>query len=597
MFSFVVFDADGVDARNFPPRHAHLVGTDDVPFQGDVTFEGSLVRCSIAQPQSAGLVLQFQVGKPEIDGQPVPSLPPVGGGGGGNGVAPAGVAGANGGLGLLTIQTCLLPVRKRPYLLSMELARHRIMLFLNKLEDWGLTDLPPETPVMQQFEHARTAFTQALVAQREVTGDGAAAETHGGFSVAADRQSSRAIALAVNAGEGLTLINADRQLKARLSGKAHSEAAAHLARITPETPPAGSPILIPGAGTVVLPGIPQIGAAISPGQFSEPMQRAAQAACDFVVMPMRWIDMEPSEGKYQFAATDRWIEWAIRTAKLPVVAGPLIDFRAHAVPDWLYIWENDYETLRDLVFEHVQAVVTRYRRTVQRWVVASGLHINTNFKISFEQIMDLTRMCVLLVRKLHPTAKIVLEVDQPWGEYHAYNRRSIPPYLYAEAVMQSQLAIDGIGLRVQMGDARPGAATRDLMAISAMMDRFAALEKPLHLSIGAPSATITPTPFRPRVGASAEDAYEPGYWRHQWSEGSQADWMTHVMTIAASKPGVASICWQELADFPAQVDASEMPGGGLLTAAGQPKAGLARLGLLRQCLKEGRSPLAPAARG
>jgi tripartite-type tricarboxylate transporter receptor subunit TctC len=42
-------------------------------------------------------------------------------------------------------------------------------------------------------------------------------------------------------------------------------------------------------------------------------------------MPMRWIDMEPAEGKYDFSATDRWIEWAVRAAKLPVVGGPLIE--------------------------------------------------------------------------------------------------------------------------------------------------------------------------------------------------------------------------------------------------------------------------------
>ena len=130
-------------------------------------------------------------------------------------------------------------------------------------------------------------------------------------------------------------------------------------------------------------------------------------------------------------------------------------------------------------------------------------------KISFEQIVDLTRMTIMLVRKLHPAGKIVLEIDQPWGEYHAFNRRSIPPYLYGEAVMQAQLHVDAIGVRAQMGDARPGASTRDLMTFSAMLDRFSALERPIHLTLGAPSAAVPMTPFRPRVGAAAEDSRRP----------------------------------------------------------------------------------------
>lgn len=568
MLSFVVFDSDGVDTRHFPPRHAHLVGPDEIPVQGDISFEPGLVECEKTVQQTAGLAVQFQVGKPE-----------------GAGIPPS----AN-GLGLLTVQTCLLPDREEPYLLTIELVRHRIMFFLNKLEDWGLFDLPADNPAMQQFERARAGFTEALVAQR---GDSNGPDApRMGFSQGADKLAGNALALAINAGEGLALINADRQIKLRLSGKGYTDAAAHLARLTPETPPPGAPILVPGAGEVVLSGPPQIGCAISPAQFGDPLHKAVMATCDFVTMPMRWVDMEPNEGKYSFQSTDRWIEWAVRSARLPVVGGPLIDFRPQCVPEWLFIWENDYETLRDLVFEHVQAVVTRYRRTITKWTVASGLHVNTNFKISFEQIMDLTRMCVLLTKKLHPAAKIQLEIAQPWGEYHASNRRSIPPYLYAEAAVTAGLSIDAIGLRLQMGHAEPGYATRDMMALSAVLDKFAQLEKPIVVSaIGAPSAPITPTPFRPRAGAEAEDPYEPGFWRTPWSEQVQAEWMTQALSICCSKPYVQSVCWQELADAPPNITGAEMPHGGLVNPGGAPKPALVRLAQIRAAIKEGKSPL------
>lgn len=574
MQSFVVFDTEEIDARHFPPRHAYLVGPDETPVQGEIVFREGVVDATKFVQATVGLCVQMAVRLPSSNGG----------------------EGQGADLGVLCVQTCLLPDRTQPYLLTIELARRQIMMVLNKMEDWGLFDLSAQTPSFEQFERARQMFTRALVAQK---GDGHE-PTREGFCAKADALAGDALALSLSAGEGLTLINAERQLKQRLSGEGYEAAVAHLARLTPERPPAGAPIVVPGAGHCVLSEAPAIGCAVSPVQFTEAQQKAVLATCDFVTMPMRWIDMEPTEGRYNFGATDRWIEWAIRTAKLPVVGGPLVDFRPQCAPDWLFIWENDYETLRDLVYEHVQAVVTRYRRTVSRWTVASGLHVNTNFKISFEQIIDLTKMCVQIVRRLHPAAKVVLEVAQPWGEYHALNRRSIPPFVYAEAVVQVGAAslashVDAIGLRMQMGNAEPGNATRDLMAFSAALDRYANLEKPIAITaLGAPSSMITPKPYRPRAGAEPTDPYEPGFWRQPWSEAQQAEWLAQVMTIAASKPYVQSICWQELSDGPGGLG-PEMPSGGLMHAGGAAKPSLVRLAQFRKAIKEGRWPLNPAS--
>jgi hypothetical protein len=86
---------------------------------------------------------------------------------------------------------------------------------------------------------------------------------------------------------------------------------------------------------------------------------------DFVTMPMRWQDMEPKEGKYnvhEHRPVDR-VGGARR--EVAGLCGPAGGFPPPCTPDWLYIWENDYETLRDLVVEHMQSIVTRYRRTIR----------------------------------------------------------------------------------------------------------------------------------------------------------------------------------------------------------------------------------------
>lgn len=571
MLNFVVFEADAITAGNFPPRHAYLTGPDDLPLQGELVFEPNLIACKADAQHSIALHVQVEIGKAELgEGATI-------------------TTGESAGLGLLTIPTCLLPRRLEPYLLMIELARHRIMLFLNKLEDWGLVDLPADHPVIREFEQARHAFTSALVAQRDIAGD----DNPGGFCPKAGKLAAQTLALAIDAGEGLTLIQADKQIKERLGGKSYASAVAHYQRLTQEKVQPGAPVVVTAQGGATLPGPPLVGCAISPASCTEPQQKAALNLCDFITMPVRWVDMEPVEGKYAFTNTDRWIEWAVRVAKLPIHAGPLVDFRPSCVPEWLYIWENDYETLRDIVVEHVQAIVTRYRRTITRWTVASGLAVNTNFKVSFEQIMDLTRITVLLVKKLHPQAKIQLEVAQPWGEYHAANRRSIPPLLYAEAVLQSNLPIDAIGLRLQMGHAEPGLSSRDLMSLSAVLDRYAMFDKPVAVSaLGAPSQPIPAQRFRPRAGSDTDSSmHEPGYWRKPWSDQQQADWLTAAMSICCSKPYVHSVCWQELMDPVDAAKSPEMPHGGLLLPSGQAKIAAARMMQLRSALREGRSPL------
>ncbi|MCC6428472.1 MAG: endo-1,4-beta-xylanase [Phycisphaerales bacterium] len=569
MLSFAAFD-NNTASSPWSGRHAHLFGPDDLPLPGNVRFDDGLLTCEKPGSEAAGLCIQIV-----LDGPP----------------ARDSTAGAPAGLGMLTLKTCLLPERPVPYLLMLELARHQIMLFLNKLEDWGLFDLPADDPIMLDFERARQAFTGALIAQR--AGPKTHTPTaHHGFSSDADRLAHVALSLAVDAGERLALVNADRSLAGRVSGQTYANAVNRVSAITQEPPKPLAPAIVPGSGMAIVPGVPSIGCSVSPAQFSEPLQRVVAASCDFVCMPMRWKDLEPQEGKYSFAGTDRWIEWAVRQARLPVWAGPVIDLRAGCIPEWLYIWENDYDTLRELIFEHVQSVITRYRRTVARWTIVSGLNVNTNFKLGFDQIIDLTRLCVMLVRKLHPAGKVQVEIAQPFGEYHAINRRSVPPLLFADAIGQVGMHIDAIGLRLQFGQPVSGQSVRDLASLSAMLDRYAALEKPIAITaLGAPSAPIPPpanppTESPPLPGSPTLHTPDGGWWRRPWSDPAQADWLLRVMQVCLSKPYVISACWQELVDAP---NSPEMRSGGLFSATGALKPAGLRLSQIRQVIKEGRS--------
>lgn len=555
MFSFVVFHGD-TPGPAFGLRNAYMVGPDGIGIGTEVTQgDDGVIWCDPAERASAGLSLQVPLRdieqlKASEEGQvPLPKL------------------------GDLSLRTCLLPARERPYLLSLELARHRIMFFLNKLEDWALFDLPADDPIMQQFEQARLTFTRALVAE----GSGGGGGPSGGHTVEADRLAWRALVLAIDAGEQLAVRDAARDMPPRLDGSGYAEAVEAYVHASGDRPPANVPIIVQNSLGVTLPGRPVIGCSVSPARSSEALQRFVASSCDFLHLPMRWIDMEPQEGAYSFANTDRWIEWAVRKAKLPVFAGPVIDFRTEDAPDWIYIWENDYETLRELVYEHVKSIVTRYRRTVSRWTVASGLHVNSNFRMSYEQILDLTRLCVLLVKKLQPSAKVQIEIDEIWGEHYAVSRQSIPPVLYADTVCQAGIPVDAFAVRLTMGMPRRGCAARDLMEISSILDRYAALERPIMVTAcGVPSTT--------RTVPEGTDFAEPGYWRAPWSEQMQSAWLANVASVVLAKPFVHGMCWAELADPP-----GAEAGLGLVKDTAAAKPAMDRFAGIRRSLAAGQS--------
>jgi endo-1,4-beta-xylanase len=164
----------------------------------------------------------------------------------------------------------------------------------------------------------------------------------------------------------------------------------------------------------------------------------------------------------------------------------------------------------------------------------------------------------------------VLDLTQPWGEYFARNQRTAPPLLYAEMAAQSGISFDAFGLQVVFGMDSEGFHLRDLLQISALIDRFGNLGRPLHITaVAVPSH---------HAGADPAD--------RGWSERAQANWLADFCHIALSKPYVESVCLQSLVDG----QGSGIPAGGVLRRDLAPKLAFKRLAELRQMLVGGGGP-------
>jgi len=420
--------------------------------------------------------------------------------------------------GTFMLSTVRLPERKAPYNLMVELARAQLFKIIQKREDWGLFDFADAEELNDSFDKIRKDFIGALHASdpSEAAGIGA-----------------RTLSDAITLGEKMALFHADIFLKRR---KASGQAANRTS----------------------------FGTAVDLSATNKPYNTRLQEVADFFHIPMAWKSIEPKEQVYDFKQTDKWIDFAAR-AQRPVHAGPLLSFGNLNLPERLYIWEHDYEALRDLVYEYIQNVVTHYEGKVQVWNVVSGIHGNNTFNLSFDQLMELTRMSCLLVKKLAPNSKVMIELVMPWGEYYARNQRSIPPLMYADMAVQSGVKFDSFGVQILMGVPRDGHFVRDLLQISAMLDEFVAFGKSVHVSTcQVPSNTVV----------DPDDAWEgkapiteAGKWHAPWSPRLQAEWLQAFYRIGISKPFVESVCWGDLADRGEQ----SIPHGGLCSHAMEPK--------------------------
>lgn len=432
-----------------------------------------------------------------------------------------------GAIGCYQLETTRLQQRDKPYNLNVELARFRLMRIMQKQEDWNLFDFPRADKFSQKFSEAQNMLAEALGKM----------DTPGEAALMADK----ALAASIDLSEQLAQFHGELLLGRR---RVTNGFVRHI-----------------------------FGCRVEPSITNEKYKEAVAANFDYCVLPMSWKQLQPQENTFVTEALDDWIDTLSRK-RVPTIAGPLIRLDASGAPDWMAIWEHDFDMLREMTFEFLQKVVTRYRKPIAAWNVVGGMETNAAFNLTFEQIIELTRLLVSQVKNLIPTARTLITISNPFGEYHAKPKASVPPMLYAEMVAQSGINFEAFALEMEIGAPTPGNFTRDLFQLSSMLDRFSTLGRPVFITaIGVPG----------RYDADFEGGPNPaaaGRWHKPWDPQLQADWMEAIYNMAMSKPYVESIAWSNLADIQ-----PSLPGGGLLDDLLRPKPSFQRLQQLRERYK------------
>lgn len=418
------------------------------------------------------------------------------------------------GVGQTMAETVRVPERKNPYILTLELTRSRLLRIHQKVEEWGLLEQAEAQPALKKVDAARDLLIRAL----QAASPGESAEI-----------GHEALVAAVSASEELARIHAGILAQRRRT--------------------AGTAKRVFGCGVAL-------------DKTAEGYRKALAAGFDFVCLPVLWRDVEPTEQNFNWKPLDSWVEWLSKN-RIPIKGSALVSFTEANVPDWLYIWEHDFETIRDLTFEHVKRVIGRYASYISVWDVVDGIHAQSTFTFSFEQLMELSRMATAAAKQVAPKCTSVVNVRGPWGEFYAANQRTIPPTLYADMILQNGLNFDALGVQFSFGE---GAMTaRDMFQVSSILDTYGKFGKPLHLSaVCAPSA--------------ADPSGSAGGWHGGWTDESQAAWLREFATIALSKPFVDKIAWHRLCDS----DTLATPATGLLRADLTPKPAMKEMAKLKQ---------------
>lgn len=412
--------------------------------------------------------------------------------------------------GKILLQTTRLPERNAPYNLNVELARGRLLRISQKSEDWGLNDQAFTERHHELIDTAMDNFVSALCQL--------------GQDEQASMKADESLIWGMRAGEELSLAHAKLFLDRRNSTKGIS---GH----------SFSCCLDPS------------------GINNRKYLKYIKDNFSFVTLPVSWRQIETKEQDRNFELLDEWINWLGRN-RIAVRVGPLVNFTPSAVPDWLYIWENDFEQIREMAYDYITDVVSRYAKSVHAWNVVSGLNVENCFKFSFEQLIEMSRSCVLAARHGAPRSVLSIEIAEPWGDYYAYNQRAIPPLIYIDMVCQSGASFNSLDVKLRFGRGGGGMQTRDMLELSCLLDRISVFGKGMNLTgVQVPSETDK-RDNNGRIG-------DAGFWHGPWSEQIQADWLEQVYQIALSKPLIESVVWQDLVDCG---DESVLQNGGLLKA-------------------------------
>lgn len=425
------------------------------------------------------------------------------------------------GFGRLALSTATLLEREEPYALPLELARGKVAQVRNQLSEWEIQGLESSPELRQKLHEATQLFSRALSCQADLA--------------RSQRVAEASLQRAVEAAQLLTDCYREQALAVR------HRAAERL------------PTLL-GA---------HLGSSLPDDFTTEQCRTAFNAAC----VPLVWREIQPEEGRFDWSVSDKQMAWC-RAKDLTVAAGPLLLLDDYNLPDWLHMYQGEFDTILEFASRFVELVVRRYRGSVSLWIGAGRINTADVLSLSEEEKVRLVARGVDVVHALDADRELLLSFDQPWGEYLTERMNDLPPLHFADALVRAGLGVSGLMLELNLGYVPAGSVPRDALEVSRLLDYWSCLGTPLYVAVTVPSAA------RPDLLAQRRTAVMEG----ESSVTTQESWVREYLPLMLAKPFLKGILWNQLRDY----ERHDFPHGGLFDLRRQPKPALHQLAALRK---------------
>lgn len=418
--------------------------------------------------------------------------------------------------------------REQPYLLPLELARGTLHRLRNQAAAWEMGGIVLPANLQDCISQAGSALGKAVVSQND--------------QLAATEHANVAMMHALDGIQSLANEYSQQMITARRSQQ-------------------------PRLATLSigkLDGIPQ-------GELAQQYLAAFNTA---LITPI-WKDLATTANSYDWKPIDDQVQWC-RDHGLRICMGPLVQLDRHRLPDWLYLWEDEFEEIESSSIEFQQRVIERYRGKVHIWYGAGRINSSMGIDLSDEQRLKLSVSVLDTCQKLDARTPTILGFDQPWAEYIARHDRELTPLHFADTLVRSELGMAGVGVEINLGYWPQATLPRDLLEISRMLDRWTTIGLPLVIQISLPSdAGADPNAALPAKPIA-------NWGPKPLSPQVQNDWVKQLWQLLIAKQSVQGIIWNQWRD--------DMPHdfsfGGLVNHQGRPKPALATIAKLRHDLLE-----------
>ncbi len=418
------------------------------------------------------------------------------------------------GIGERMLTTATLVERDKPYPLFVELARGMVNLARGQLADWSSIKFTPSEEVEQLLRESTDHFIKATLLNARLD------PTAEDFQQQAEVAEGEAI-------ESLRLSLALAEVAAveysRFAHQRQQESKTHVTAF--------------------------YGVRILPNSLSGNHTEMLTAACNMASLPIAWrrIDQGTSKG-YDWRETDQRIQFC-RTNGLRILGGPLMQLDTFNLPDWIYLWEDDFETFYSYLCAFVEGAVRRYRGIVNIWNCAARMNTPDGLNLSESRKLELTVDMISRVRHIDSRTPLIVSFNQPWGDYMASRSFDLSPIYFADYLIRADQGVAGVGLEINVGD-HPGGTRRDLLALNRMIDRWACLGAPLLVFLSYPGTVERSDEQKDFIHRTfsllkAKSAVRGVFW-NQWSDVGDAEFADAglIDSEATIKPAMQQ--WVEL---------------------------------------------------